>query len=66
MMTVNENIKIFIGRAFGFRLERGMSHAGLVVVTYGRCLLRDGDRRRGRKGEGGVGSVKRLRVSFCR
>ena len=43
-----------------------MDHAGLVVVTYGRCLLVDGDRRRGRKGEGGVGSVKGLLVSFLR
>ena len=66
MMTVYENIKIFIGRAFCFRLERGMSHAGLVVVTYGRCLLVDGDSRRERKGEGGVRSVKGLLVSFFR
>ena len=54
MMTVYKNIKIFIGRAFGFKSKRGMSHAGLVVVTYGRCFLGDGNRRRGRKGEGGV------------
>ena len=39
---------------------------GLVVVTYGRCLLVDGDRRLGIKGEGGVGSMKGLLVSFCR
>ena len=31
--------------AFGFRSDREMSHTGLVVVTYGRCLLVDGDRR---------------------
>ena len=37
---------------------------GLVVVTYGRCLLIDGDRRRGRKGEGGVGSMKGLLFFF--
>ena len=43
-----------------------MSHAGLVVVTYGRCLLRDGGRRQGRKWKGGVGSVKGLLVSSCR
>ena len=43
-----------------------MSHVGLVVVTYGRCLLVDGDSRRGRKGERGVGLVKGLLVSFCR
>ena len=36
----------FIGRAFGFGSERGMGQASLVVVTYGRCLLVDGDRRR--------------------
>ena len=45
MMIVYENIKCFIGRVFGFRLKRGMSHVGLAVVTYGRCLLVDGDRR---------------------
>ena len=52
----------FIGRAFGFGSKRGMGHAGLVVVTYGRCLLVDGDMSRGRNGEGGVGSMKGLLV----
>ena len=41
-----------------------MGHAGLVVVTYGRCLLVDSDRRRGKKGEGRVRLVKGLLVFF--
>ena len=41
MMTVYENIKIFIGRAFGFKSKRGMSHAGLVLVREGQFLAVD-------------------------